>query len=479
MELLLKNYEYQNEFFDIAREFLPVTIDDTSVIEINYSAENDVLKIAVAINSTKGKKDFSFCYDITPIETIKKRCKLGLYDALTAYFGIELPWGALTGIRPTKLAYDLIEKGIKMSNLKSYFKQNYRVSDEKIDLILEILQNQKPMEYGDTLVDFYVNIPFCTTKCSYCSFISAPIDKVQNYVSPYVDALLKEIESAKKLIKDKCLYVKNVYIGGGTPTAIPASELERILKSLYFPTAKELTVEAGRPDTITKEKLDVLQKYGVTRISINPQSFNDKVLEKIGRAHTAQQTIDAYNLARNYNFQINMDLIAGLPAETLKSFKQSIDKTIELCPDNVTVHTLCLKRASEFAMTNQNIFKASLTDKMVDYAHKKLLANNYKPYYLYRQKNQLSNLQNVGYFKGNTICRFNVESMEESISVLACGANAISKRIFNLTNRIEREANVKDIPNYICRINEMIDRKKKLFEKWFFKKVLYIGGSLC
>lgn len=465
MEILLNNYEYQYEFFDMAREFFPTSIDNTAVIKADYKTENETLFIDIEINAQNGQKQYSLNYNLTPIETPKKRCKLALYDALSNYFSIQLPWGCLTGIRPTKLAYDLIKKGIKMANLSSYFKNNYRVSDEKINLILDILQNQKPMEYNDNYVDFYVNIPFCTTKCSYCSFISAPLEKVKQYVAPYVDALLKEIEFAKQIIKEKSLFVKNIYIGGGTPTAIPTAELDRILCSLKFLYAKEFTVEAGRPDTITAEKLDLLKKHGVTRISVNPQTFNDKVLAKIGRAHSANETINAYNLAKTYGFDINMDFIAGLPTETLKSFKNSIDTAISLEPHNITVHTLSLKNTSEFALTNENIFKTPLAEKMVNYAHKVLTTNGYKPYYLYRQKNQLSNLQNVGYFKGNSICRFNIESMEETTSILACGANAISKRVFNLENRIEREANVKDIPTYIARINDMLQRKKDLFLK--------------
>ena len=465
MEIPLSSYDYQYEFFDIAREFFPTSIDNTAVIKADYKVQDNKLHINIEINAQNGLKRYQLTYDITNIETDKKRCKLALYDALSNYFNIQLPWGCLTGIRPTKLAYDLIKKGVKLANLRSYLKTNYRVSEDKISLMLDILENQRPMEYNDNYVDFYVNIPFCTTKCSYCSFISAPLEKVQNYVTPYVDALLKEIEFAKKIIKEKCLFVKNVYVGGGTPTAIPATELDRILYSLKFPYAKEFTVEAGRPDTITKEKLDILKKHGVTRISVNPQTFNDKVLEKIGRSHSANETLNAYNLAKTYGFDINMDFIAGLPTETLKSFKNNIDTAISLSPNNITVHTLSLKNTSEFALTNQNIFKTTLAEKMVDYAHKTLTKNGYKPYYLYRQKNQLSNLQNVGYFKDNSICRFNIESMEESTTILACGANAISKRVFNLENRIEREANVKDIPTYIVRINDMLKRKEDLFLK--------------
>ena len=465
MEILLDNYEYQFEFFNVAREFFPVSMEDTSVIKIDYKSQNDKLDIDIQIDATNGKKDYNFSYIITKLESERNRCRLGIYDALTQYFGVELPWGDLTGIRPTKIAYDLLQKGIKMSNLRSYLRDNYRVSEDKIQLVLDIIENQKPLEKNDNLVDFYVNIPFCTTKCSYCSFISAPIDKVQNYVVPYVDALLKEMDYAKSLIAKKYYIVKNIYIGGGTPTAIPTEQLERILQSLSFSNLHEFTVEAGRPDTIQVEKLDLLKKYNVTRISVNPQTFNDKVLKKIGRAHTSEDTIQAYNLAKTYGFDINMDLIAGLPTETLKSFKQSVDRTIQLAPQNITIHTLCLKRASEFAIQNQNIFKTSLAEKMVNYAHCELQKNGYKPYYLYRQKNQLSNLQNVGYFRDNTVCRFNVESMEETTSIIACGANAISKRVYTLENRLEREANVKDLPSYINRIDEMIERKKDLFEK--------------
>jgi oxygen-independent coproporphyrinogen-3 oxidase len=464
MEILLSDYEYQNDLFDVAREFCPATLDDITTIKLEYKLQPTAVEMEIQINSVNGQKHFSKQFDTNNGEGVKSRLKLGLYDALAEYFDKQLPYGCLTGVRPTKVAYSLMNNGLKLSQIPNYFRTNYRVSNEKIKLILEILENQKPIERNDVLVDFYVNIPFCTTKCSYCSFISAPIDKVQNYVSPYVDALLKEIEYAKQMIRNNCYIVKNVYIGGGTPTAIPTKELERILSSLTFGEMREFTVEAGRPDTITKEKLDLLQKYHVTRISVNPQTFNDEVLKNIGRAHSAIDTIKAYELARTYNFVINMDLIAGLPGETIKSFKNSIDTVIDLAPENITVHTLCLKRASAFAIESENIFKTTKTQKMLEYAKKQLQKSGYKPYYLYRQKNQVDNLENVGYFKGKTICRFNIESMEETASIIACGANAISKRFFSLENRIEREANVKDIPSYITRIGEMIQRKKDLFE---------------
>lgn len=464
MELLLNNYEYQNDLFDVAREFCPETIDDISIIKVNYNVQTTFVEMDIEISSKNGTKKFQKQFDTTSGEGVKSRLKLGLYDALSEYFGKSLPYGCLTGVRPTKVAYSLLNKGLKLSLLPGYFKKNYRVCDEKIKLILKILENQKPIERSENLVDFYVNIPFCTSKCSYCSFISAPIEQVKNYVTPYVDALVKEIEFAKQLIRDKCYFVKNVYIGGGTPTSIPCEELEKILNALSFANLREFTVEAGRPDTITRQNLDFLKKYGVTRISVNPQTFNDQVLQNIGRNHTSLQTIKAFELAREYPFDINMDLIAGLPGETIKSFKNSIDTVIDLAPENVTVHTLCLKRASTYAMQNTNIFKTTKTQKMLEYAERQLSKAGYQPYYLYRQKNQVENLENVGYAKDKKICRFNIESMEETASVIACGANAITKRYFPIENRIERAPNVKDIPSYITRLDEMIDRKKKLFE---------------
>ena len=282
-------------------------------------------------------------------------------------------------------------------------------------------------------------------------------------VKPYVDALIREIEFAKQIIKEKNLVVKTVYFGGGTPTSLPTSELERILENTCF-GVKEFTVEAGRPDTITREKLDLLKKYNVSRISVNPQSFNDNVLKAIGRNHSAKQTLDAYNMAREYNFQINMDLISGLPKETLKSFKENIDICMHLSPDNITVHTLALKRGSTFANENKDIFAKPLTQKMQEYAHEQIVKNGYLPYYLYRQKNMVGNLQNIGYCKKGTKCDFNIDSMEETVSVLACGANAISKRIFDYENRIERYANSKDIKTYINKIDEINKCKKELFD---------------
>lgn len=458
MELCLSNIEYEPDFMEIVNMFFPLNEEHSEIIKIDYELQEKIV-CDVTIN----EKTYHFEQEYNEYQSNKTILKHLLYKALSDYKQIDLPWGSLTGIRPTKLCYDLLGKGISKVSLVRFLKDYYSVSEEKAKLCLDIIQNQQPLEKNDNLVDFYVNIPFCTTRCSYCSFISAEIGKNECLVKPYVDALIKEIEFAKQIIKEKHLIVKNVYYGGGTPSSLPTKELERILDATCFDT-NEFTVEAGRPDTITKEKLDLLSHHKVTRISVNPQSFNDKVLNAIGRNHTAKETLDAYKLAREYSFQINMDLIAGLPKETLKSFKENIDICMALSPDNITVHTLALKRGSTFANENKDIFKKPLVQKMLDYAHSQIIANGYLPYYLYRQKNMVGSLQNVGYCKKGTKCDFNIDSMEETVSILACGANAISKRIFNLENRIERYANCKDIKTYINKIDEINEQKKKLFE---------------
>ncbi len=458
MQLNLSNPEFEPDFLEVINMFFPVNEVHDDIIDIDYSIDEKIhCKIKV------NEKEYQFVESLNEYQSQKTILKHLLYKALSDYKKVELPWGCLTGIRPTKLCYDLLKKGVTKLGLVNHLKNYYSVSEEKAKLCLDIIQNQQPMETNESLVDFYVNIPFCTTRCSYCSFISAEIGKNECLVKPYVDALLQEIEYAKQIIKDKHLVVKNVYFGGGTPSSLPPEELNRILDATSF-MVKEFTVEAGRPDTITKEKLDILKAHNVSRISVNPQSFNEKVLKAIGRNHSALDTLNAYKLARTYDFQINMDLIAGLPKETLKSFKENIDICMELNPDNITVHTLALKRGSTFANENKDIFAKPLVEKMLDYAHKQITKHGYLPYYLYRQKNMVGSLQNIGYCKKGTKCDFNIDSMEETVSIMACGANAISKRIFNLENRIERYANCKDIKTYIGKIDEINKQKRKLFE---------------
>ncbi len=465
------NIENNYEFQDIIKLFIPQGFEEYDIV-VNHKEEEKDGKIFNHYEILNKGEEFVFDKEneISPFISAKSFAKIGLYECLSKIFKKDLPYGALTGIRPVKFCYDLFKKGLPKTSIKNFLMKSYHVSEEKVDLIIDIIINQSNLELNDKLVDFYVNIPFCPTRCSYCSFISMEVGKAGKMVDEYVDKLVYEIEKTKQFLMENYYIVKSVYIGGGTPTSLSDSQLEKVLQSVSF-KVKEFTVEAGRPDTITKEKLDILKKYGVTRISINPQSFNDKVLTAIGRKHTAMDALNAYKLARNYDFEINMDLIMGLNKDTIKGFNETMDIATYLRPDNITVHTLALKRASKLKEENENIFKnESRVLKMSKIAGKVLKENGYKPYYLYRQKNMVSGLENVGYFIDNKICYFNIDSMDELSSIVACGANGISKRVFSLTNRIERFANVKDIKEYNARVDEMIEKKKELFSESEFAK---------
>lgn len=392
---------------------------------------------------------------------VKRAVKNQLYNILSKKFNKTLPWGSLTGIRPTKVGYELLESGVDKYFIKEALMKDYNVSESKALLVAQIIKNQTCIIKNDNLVDLYINIPFCPSKCSYCSFISSEYKQVEKIIPDYINALIKEIRATKKLIEEKTYIVKTIYIGGGTPTVLSASDLELILQELTF-GVNEFTVECGRPDTITKEKLDVLQKYGVTRISINPQTFVDSTLKRIGRKHSTEDVINAYKLALNYNFSINMDLIAGLPGESLRGFKKSIQTVLDLYPDNITIHTLAIKKGSTLALEdtkNEN----EITEKMVTFGQEQMTKSGYKPYYMYKLKNQNAGLENVGFFR-EKVCQFNIDSMEETATILACGANAITKRVYVDENRIERQANVKFATDYISRIDEMITRKRELFD---------------
>lgn len=454
--------QYENEVYDELCLFYPPSLDKEIIFNLDYKIENNIDTFFISIKEHNDTNSYVFRYEENELFNFKKNLKRASYMALSNYTKKSLPWGCLTGIRPTKIAYDLMHLGLNKTQVLGVLTKDYYVSKEKASLIMEIILNQQPLLINDNLVDFYVNIPFCTTRCAYCSFISAEICKVKPMVEPYVDALIEEIKQAKKIIAEKCLLVKSVYIGGGTPTSLSPQQLDRILKELNF-SGIEFTVECGRPDTITHEHLKVLKQNGVTRISVNPQTFNDKILEQIGRNHTSLDTVQKYEMAKEYGFDINMDLIAGLEKETQKSFQNSVLKAISLNPENITIHTLALKRASSYGMEKKNIFTSKTADKMVDFARKELLKAGYVPYYLYRQKNMVGNLENCGYTKPTKQCKFNIDSMEEITSVIACGANAISKRIFVDTKRVERQANVKDIKTYLERYTEMIQKKKELF----------------
>lgn len=397
-------------------------------------------------------------------KSLKKRItKNQLYTILSKELNKTLPWGSLTGVRPTKLARDLIEYGeMKAYTVAEILERDYFVSKDKAELVANIMKNQKCIIRNDNLVDLYVNIPICPTRCSYCSFISSELSMVKALVDKYIEVLIKELNAVKEIIKQKAYIVRTIYIGGGTPSVLTAKQLEKLLQELNFPVT-EFTVECGRADTITSEKLEVLKNNGVTRISINPQTFCEATLKRIGRKQKNSEVLNAYQLALEKNFIVNMDLIAGLPGEKLGIFKRTINTAIELFPDNITVHTLSLKKGSLLYDEQEKVHIKDVED-MIKYASSTLEKNGYKPYYIYRQKHQLSGLENVGYYRDNSVCIFNIDSMEETNTIIGVGANAISKRVYNIENKIERQANVKFLKDYIERIDDIIEKKKEFFK---------------
>ena len=396
------------------------------------------------------------CTEIERKRLIKRYAKLAVYKSLSKSLKKDFPWGALTGIRPTKLAYQQLET---TGEFKEFFTDTMMVSPEKTELVSSILNTQKGMYVkDDENTDLFVFIPYCPSRCKYCSFICADIKSAQKSVDKYVDTLIYEINESKKFIKK----LRSIYIGGGTPVSLSDEHVDRILTSLDdLNNGVEFTVEAGRPDRITASNLKILKKHGATRICINPQTFNDETLVRLGRKHTAKDVEDKFLIAKD-DFIVNMDLIAGLEGETVSDFKRSIDKAISLSPDNITVHTLCIKRGSTLAGETDRLSDEYVSD-MVGYASNKLTENGYNPYYLYRQKYMKGNLENVGYAKPGKACIYNVDVMEEISSTVACGANAISKRVYNGGERIEREASPKDVNTYISKIDAILEAKTKLF----------------
>ncbi|MFR8170983.1 MAG: coproporphyrinogen dehydrogenase HemZ [Marvinbryantia sp.] len=397
----------------------------------------------------------------------KNALKAALYELLSEYTGQKLPWGNLTGIRPTKIPMGLLEQGWKNTEIADYMRKTYYTSNEKTALAISIANRErailKDIDYQNGY-SLYVGIPFCPSICLYCSFSSSPLSVWKSRVDDYLDALCREIEQTAHIWREKQL--DTVYIGGGTPTTLEPYQLERLLDKLEecFELAhvKEFTVEAGRPDSITAKKLQVLKDHPVTRISINPQTMNDRTLEIIGRRHTVQQTTEAFALARRIGFDnINMDLIVGLPGEGYAEVEHTMRQVTALAPDSITVHSLALKRATRLNLFKDQYAPMSFVNnqEIMDMTARYAAQAGQFPYYLYRQKNMAGNFENVGYAREGAAGIYNILIMEEKQSILALGAGASTKLVDG--ERIERVENVKDIRSYIERIDEMIDRKIK------------------
>ena len=401
-----------------------------------------------------------------------------LYNVLNQATGRTLPWGNLTGIRPTKIAYSMLEQGRSDQFILEYYRQNHYVSMEKAELSLEIAKRERELLSGIHYqggYSLYIGIPFCPTTCLYCSFTSFPIAGYRNLVETYVDCLIREMELTAEIMKGRIL--DSVYIGGGTPTTLEPAQLDRLLsklKSLFdFSTVQEFTVEAGRADSITEEKLKVLHAHGVSRISVNPQTMKQETLEIIGRKASVEQVEQAYGLARKVGFDnINMDLILGLPGELEADVQRTIDRVVKMGPDSLTVHSLAIKRASKLNQWIQENGVSMLhnTDETMAIAAEGARQLGLVPYYLYRQKNMSGNFENVGYAREGKLGLYNILIMEEVQTIVALGAGSITKKVSRQaaedgseSNLIERCENVKEVSLYIEKIDEMIVRKQKLF----------------
>ena len=408
--------------------------------------------------------------DLSDHSATKNVIKKLFYQMLVERTSHELPWGSLTGIRPTKIALSRLEDGWKEDDIRRFMKETYMTSDEKINLSVEIAAREKRLMESinyDSGYSLYVGIPFCPTTCLYCSFTSYPISKWKGRTGLYLEALFKELEYTAEKMKGRPL--DTIYFGGGTPTSLPAEDIDAILCKLeqLFDTKNvlEFTVEAGRPDSITEEKLKVLASHGISRISINPQTMNQKTLDLIGRRHTVENVKEKFHMARALGFDnINMDLIMGLPGEDLDDVKHTLEEIEALKPDSLTVHSLAIKRAARLNMFKEEYadLKISNTPEMIALSEACARRMGMEPYYLYRQKNMAGNFENVGYSLPGKACLYNILIMEELATIVACGAGTTTKVVFPSENRRERCENVKEVEQYISRIDEMIGRKEKI-----------------
>lgn len=408
--------------------------------------------------------------NIANVKSIKNNIKRELFIKLKGLTGKNPPWGILTGVRPVKLTGELFEKLFYEEAVFAHLTDFYMVREDKARLLIDTYkyQQEKLTTVDENSAGVYIGIPFCPTRCLYCSFTSN--QKGPEDIERYLAALLEEIRYAGKKMKEKGLWTESLYIGGGTPTTLTAQQLDSLItavkESFDLSRCLEFTVEAGRPDTITKEKLAVIKAHGIDRISINPQTMKDETLKLIGRNHTVEDIKDAFNISAGCgDFIVNADLIAGLPGEDIQDFKNTLKDVISLGPANITVHTLAVKKASRLieADPDYHYRQGDIVAEMLDEGSRMLKEAGYRPYYLYRQKHMAGALENVGYCKGDTPCVYNIRIMEEKQSILALGAGGISKKYYPAENRLERVPNVSNYEIYIERLDEMIERKEKNF----------------
>lgn len=475
MNLYVKNHNFHFELENLTRLFFPnekiTVIRDFSEPQPPYIYTEVSNKITISVNIGSFNKSETAVKRLTDDDNELVSAQL-LYKLLCDFTGLTQPWGILTGVRPVKLLRRLAEESSEEQVVKK-FEKDFFVSNEKIALSREtehnerkILELSKPESFS-----LYVGIPFCPSRCSYCSFVMASIERAEKLIEPYTKLLCEEIKQTAEIANKLGLRLETVYFGGGTPTTLSAEQLDTVLRtvnnSFDMSTCREFTVEAGRPDTIDIAKLFALKENKVDRISINPQTVNDEVLKTIGRKHTAQQFFDAFELARKCGFNnINTDLIAGLPTDTPESFKNSLDSIVRLNAECITVHTLCMKRASRLTTEGVTLDLQQARDarEMLAYTQNILGQNEYIPYYMYRQSRMVGNLENVGWSKRGFESLYNVYVMDETHTILACGSGGVTKLKRNNPDYLERIFNFKYPYEYIDRFDELIQRKSGIMQ---------------
>ncbi len=442
------------ELYDVARLFYG---DDVPVAYLSKVGEIYCVEIADKRYEFDGSSDkYSAIFN----NREGRLSKIALYDALSRHTGHKMPWGALTGVRPSKLFYECLAAGKSAGEATDIMRDVYRVDDARACILRRIIYAQKNKIYfSHDYINLYIHIPYCTTRCSYCSFVSAPISKNIAQSKRYVELLCDEISRSVALLGEYGKKILSVYIGGGTPTALDAEDIDKLLSAVAVGEC-EYTCEAGRPDTIDERKADILLKHGVNRVCVNPQTLCDETLVKIGRRHSSEDFFRAYDIVKSRGFDVNCDLIAGLADETPADFARSFEGIKNLQPENITVHSLSQKNGSEIRY-DENI--NGTAPEMIDYALSDLGA--YRPYYLYRQKRQAGNLENIGFSLPGKECVNNITTMEETVGVMACGAGAISKYVGG--GNIARFANLRDIGLYIERYEEKLQAKNAFFAECF------------